>query len=100
MAEARIQSALSFIASTLTAEHMISAGMSSPWSVAKFAKTQKDKDQVWQLFTEAIIVSAGISILTAWMLGGGEAYLWAIGGVIVIGFYVGSEYERAMKGTL
>lgn len=98
MADPRV--ALAFVASTLTAEHMISAGMSSPWSVAKFAQTDQDKQQVWTLFIEALVVSGIIAAVTGIMLGGGMALWWGLGGVVLVGAYVGWEYQRALAGTL
>ena len=92
--------ALGFVAATLTAEHMISAGMSSPWSVAKFATTAQDQAQVWTLFTEALVVSGIIAGITGVMLGGGAVLWWSLGGVVLVGAYVGWEYQRALAGTL
>jgi len=95
-----LRSALGFAVGTLTAEHMISAGLSSPWSVAKFAKCEKDKKQVMTLFFEASGVSLAIAAITGIMLGGGKAFWWSLGGVVVISAYVGWEYKRALEGIL
>jgi len=95
-----LKNALGFAVGTLTAEHMVSAGLSSPWSVAKFAKCDKDKQQVMQLFFEATAVSVAIAGITGVMLGGGSAFWWSIAGVLVISAYVGWEYKRAIHGKL
>jgi hypothetical protein len=97
---ASVKAALSWVASTLTAEHMISAGMSSPWSVAKFAQTSEDAQQVWTLFYEAVAVSGLIALVTGVMLGGGAAIWWGLGGVALVSAYVGWEYYRALNGEL
>jgi hypothetical protein len=74
-----LKNAMGFGISLLAAEHFISAGMSSPWSVAKFAESEQDAAQIWKLFSEAgaaSLISAGIML------------------------FVGSEYQRALNGTL
>ena len=47
---AGLKAALGLSVSMISSEHFFSAGMSSPWSVAKFAKSPEDKRQVWQLW--------------------------------------------------
>lgn len=95
-----VKDALGFGISLLAAEHFISAGMSSPWSVAKFAETDADKQQVWKLFYEAgaaSVVSAGIMAL---LLKDWEVFFWGLVGVALVMGFVGSEYSRAINGTL
>lgn len=84
----------------LATEHFLSAGMSSPWSVAKFAKTDQDKAQVWQLFTEAGIASASSAAIMAWILEDWRVLFWGLTGVVLVMIFVGSEYQRALNGTL
>lgn len=95
-----LKNALGFGVSMIAAEHFISAGMSSPWSVAKFAKTQEDADQVWKLFKEASIASIVSSVVIAYLLGDREVLVWSLIGSLSVMMFVGSEYQRALKGTL
>jgi hypothetical protein len=46
----------------------MSAGLSSPWSTAKFAISDKDKSEVWHYFWEASEASAVFSVITSYML--------------------------------
>jgi|SRR5271157_1201894 len=95
-----VKNALGFGVSLIAAEHFISAGMSSPWSVAKFAKTQEDADQVWKLFTEAGIASVVSSVIIGFLLGDLEVFVWSVAGAVAVMVFVGSEYRRALDGTL
>jgi hypothetical protein len=95
-----VKNALGFGVSLIAAEHFISAGMSSPWSVAKFAETQEDADQVWKLFKEASIASIVSSVVIGWLLGDLEVFVWSVVGAVSVMLFVGSEYQRALKGTL
>jgi hypothetical protein len=95
-----VKNALGFGVSLIAAEHFISAGMSSPWSVAKFAVTEEDAQQVWKLFTEAGIASVISAVILGMLLGDGEVFLWSLGGVAACLIFVGSEYKRALDGTL
>jgi hypothetical protein len=95
-----VKNALGFGVSLIAAEHFISAGMSSPWSVAKFAETQEDADQVWKLFKEASIASIVSSVIIGWLLGDVEVFVWSVVGAVSVMLFVGSEYQRALKGTL
>jgi hypothetical protein len=95
-----LKNALGFGVSLTAAEHFISAGMSSPWSVAKFAKTDEDRAQVWKLFREASIASLVSAGFVGFLLKDWEVFLWSVvaaGGVMV---FVGYEYHRALEGTL
>jgi hypothetical protein len=86
--------------SMLASEHFFSSGMSSPWSVAKFATTEEDKAQVWHLFSEA----AGASVITAIVLGlllkDESAFWWSVGGTVAIVAWMWYDYYRALQGTL
>lgn len=95
-----LKSALGFSTSMIAAEHFISAGMSSPWSVAKFAKTQQDADQVWKLFWEAGAASLVSSVVIGLLLGDGVVLIWSLVGAVAVMIFVGSEYQRALNGTL
>jgi hypothetical protein len=95
-----LKNALGFGVSLLAAEHFISAGMSSPWSVAKFAKTQQDQDQVWKLFYEAGAASVASAVVIAWLLRDWQVLFWSLTGAAAVMVFVGSEYKRALEGTL
>jgi hypothetical protein len=95
-----VKKALGFGVSMIAAEHFISAGMSSPWSVAKFAKSDQDKRQVWRLYWEAAGASVVSALIIGWLLGDGEVIFWSLLGTAAVLVFVGSEYRRALKGTL
>lgn len=95
-----LKNALGFGVSMIASEHFISAGMSSPWSVAKFAKTEEDAAQVWKLFREAAIASVVSSLILGWLLGDVEVLAWSLIGAVSVMLFVGSEYQRALEGTL
>ena len=95
-----LRNALGFSVSLIASEHFISAGMSSPWSVAKFAQTPEDAAQVWKLFKEASIASVATSVIIGWLLGDWEVFVWSVVGAVSVMLFVGSEYQRALKGTL
>lgn len=96
----RIKDALGFSVSLLASEHFISAGMSSPWSVAKFAKTEEDAAQVWKLFREASYASIATAAVTGYILKSWEAFAWSLAGAGAVIVFVASEYKRALDGTL
>lgn len=63
-----LKKTLGMAVSVIATEHFMSAGLSSPWSVAKFAISDDDKQQVWHYFDEAVYASAVFSVITAYML--------------------------------
>jgi hypothetical protein len=95
-----IKNALGFAVSALSTEHMISAGMSSPWSVAKFASSAEDKAQVSKLYREAMYASLVVTALTAWLLDSVEVLVWGLAGTGLVAIFVWSEYSRALRGEL
>src|SRR6266852_7014550 len=95
-----LKNALGFGVSLIAAEHFISAGMSSPWSVAKFAKSEEDANQVWKLFWEAAAASVVSAVIIAYLLRDFEVFLWSMAGAGGVLVFVGSEYQRALNGTL
>lgn len=66
---AGLKAALGLSVSMISSEHFFSAGMSSPWSVAKFAKSPEDKRQVWQLWGEAAGASLAFAVVIGVILG-------------------------------
>lgn len=95
-----LRAALGFSVSAIAAEHFFSAGMSSPWSVAKFATTPTDQAQVWRLFWENILAGIAFAAVTGILLHDFHAFLWSVVGAAGVGVFVWSEYDRALKGTL
>lgn len=63
-----LKNTLGMAVSVIATEHFMSAGLSSPWSVAKFAISDEDKQQVWHYFHEAASASAIFSVITGYML--------------------------------
>lgn len=63
-----LKKTLGMAVSVIATEHFMSAGLSSPWSVAKFAISDDDKQQVWHYFNEAVYASAVFSVIIAYML--------------------------------
>lgn len=63
-----LKNTLGMAISVIATEHFMSAGLSSPWSVAKFAISDEDKQQVWHYFNEAATSSTVFSAITAYML--------------------------------
>lgn len=64
----KLKNTLGLAVSVIATEHFMSAGLSSPWSVAKFAISDEDKQEVWRYFNEAAISSGIFSLVTAYML--------------------------------
>ena len=86
--------------SAIASEHFFSAGMSSPWSVSKFAQSADDKRQVWKLFKYSAIGSIVFAIIIGLALGGTKAFLWSVLGAGAITAWMGYEYKEALEGTL
>jgi len=98
----RLRDALALSLSMLDSEHMFSATMSSPWSVAKFAKSQQDCAQVWKLFKESAVFSFAFAGLVGWILSEDnyDPLLWALGGTAFFVGWMFYDYNRALNGTL
>ena len=94
-----LKNALGFSVSMIASEHWISASMSSPWSVAKFAQNEKDAAQIWKLFTEAAVASVIGSLIIAYLMQDGEVLFWSLAGAGATLFFVGSQYQRALQGS-
>lgn len=64
----RLKNTLGMAVSVIATEHFLSAGLSSPWSTAKFAISDEDKQEVWHYFNEAATSSAIFGVITSYML--------------------------------
>ena len=96
-----LRAALALSISALSAEHVISATLSSPWSTQKFAQSEEDKRLVWKLFTEAAIASFAFALVVGLMLDGeGGSLWWSLGGTAAIIVWVGWTYKQALDGSL
>jgi hypothetical protein len=97
-----LRSALALSVSALSAEHVLSATLSSPWSTAKFATSDEDRRLVWRLFTEAAIASGIFALVIGLMLRDENSHslLAAMAGTVAIIAWVGLDYHRALSGTL
>lgn len=81
--------------SVISTEHFMSAGLSSPWSVAKFAISDDDKQQVWHYFWEASQASAVFSVITAYML---KSWYPLASSALTLGYYH-KLYKDALSRT-
>lgn len=79
-----LKKTLGMAVSVIATEHFMSAGLSSPWSVAKFAISEDDKQQVWHYFHEAAGASAIFSVITAYML---KSWVPIISSALTLGYY-------------
>lgn len=64
----KLRDTLGMAVSVIGSEHFMSAGLSSPWSTAKFAISDKDKDEVWHYFNEAAYASMTFGVVVSYML--------------------------------
>lgn len=88
-----LKNTLGMAMSTIATEHFYSAGLSSPWSVAKFAESPQDQKEVWHYFGESSkssLIFGGILSLTM-------KSIWPLAGAGVTCLYYKSLYNHAMK---
>lgn len=98
---AKLKQGLAFAIAAVASEHFFSAGLSSPWSTAKFTETDEDKRIIWKLFWIAAGSSAVFAVALALVLGnGGKTLFWSLVGSGAISAWMYWEYDQAMKGTL
>lgn len=64
----RLKETLGMAVSVIGSEHFFSAGLSSPWSTAKFAISDQDKEEVWHYFNEAAYASMTFGVVVSYML--------------------------------
>lgn len=64
----KLRDTLGMAVSVIGSEHFMSAGLSSPWSTAKFAISDKDKEDVWHYFNEAAYASMTFGVVVSYML--------------------------------
>lgn len=86
--------------SLLSAEHIFSATLSSPWTTGKLAKTKADHKAFWQLFAEAAVVSIAFSITVGLLLGDPMAFVASLLGTILFLAWIYWDYTRALDGSL
>lgn len=95
-----LKAALGLSVALIAGEHFFSAGMSSPWSVAKFAKTDTDHAQVWTLFAEAAVGSMAFAVAVGLLMRDKAAFAASLAGGAVIVAWMYWDYRRALDGTL
>lgn len=88
-----LKSTLGMSMSVIGTEHFFSAGLSSPWSVAKFAQTLEDQQDVWKYFNE----SAASSILFGGVLSLTMRSIWPIAGSAATVYYYKRLYGSALE---
>lgn len=88
-----LKNTLGLAVSVIGVEHFMSAGLSSPWSVAKFAETQEDKNQVWHYFREAASASMIFGGVISWML---KSWYPVIGSGLTVAYYY-KLYKDALE---
>lgn len=90
-----LKSTLGLAVSVIATEHFMSAGLSSPWSVAKFAVSDEDKKEVWNYFNKAAIASLGFGALISYKL----KSIWPVisSGATVV--YYRNLYSDALSKT-
>lgn len=95
-----LKSTLGMSMSVIGTEHFFSAGLSSPWSVAKFAQTLEDQQDVWKYFNE----SAASSLLFGGVLSFSMRSMWPVlGSAATIYYYkrlYGSALEKASQNAI
>lgn len=87
-----LKSTLGMSMSVIGTEHFFSAGLSSPWSVAKFAQTLEDQKDVWHYFDE----SATSSLLFGSVLSLTLRSIWPVAGSLATTFYYKNLYKSAL----
>ncbi len=92
---AALKSTLGIAMSVVGTEHFMSAGLSSPWSTAKFAKTLEDKKEVDHYFSEA----ATSSLLFGGFLSYSLKSLFPIIGAGALVLYYKNLYNKALSGA-
>lgn len=91
----RLKETLGMAVSVIAGEHFMSAGLSSPWSTAKFAISEEDKREVWHYFNEAAKASIVFGGIVSYMLS--SIYPLASSGIILL--YYKKLYGDALKRT-
>lgn len=90
-----LQRTLGISMAVISTEHFMSAGLSSPWSVKKFAQTTADKEEVWHYFWEAALASFIFGAFVSYML----SDYWVIASsLLTIGYYY-YLYDDALKSV-
>ncbi len=88
-----LQRTLGISMAVISTEHFMSAGLSSPWSVKKFAQTEDDRADVWHYFWEAATASFIFGAFVAYML---KDY-WVIVSSVLTILYYWYLYDDALK---
>lgn len=95
-----LENALALSVTAIAGEHFFSAGMSSPWSTAKFATTAEDQAKVWALFKDSAIGSVAFALVVGAVMRSWTATLYGVAGAVVIIVWMWWEYDHALKGAM
>ena len=82
--------------SLIGSEHFFSTFLSSPWTTAKFAETEEDKEQVRKLLTMAVVASIGSALVLAAIL----KQPWPIIAAVILCIIYIVVYGRALRGMI
>lgn len=88
-----IESTLGMALSVIATEHMFSAGLSSPWTTAKFAQSLEDQKEVRYYFKEASVASLIFGAALSYQL----KTPWPLMGSGVTVLYYKNLYDSALK---
>lgn len=95
-----LRSALGLSVSMLSAEHIFSATLSSPWTTGKLTQSQEDVTAFWRLFTEAAVASVIFAVVIGLILKDSKALLFSLVGTFAIIGWMYYDYSRALDGSL
>lgn len=91
---------LALAVSVLSAEHVFSANLSSPWTTGKLAQSQEDKTAFWRLFTEASFASFIFAFAIGLLMRDPKALALSLLGTTAIVAWLYWDYSRALSGAL
>lgn len=91
-----ISTAAGFGMSLIAGEHFFSTFLSSPWTTAKFADTEEEKEVVRKMYRYATVLSLITAAIISYIL---KQWWPLLATIVLCGIYI-TVYERALKGEL
>lgn len=88
-----LKNTLGMSMSVIGGEHFFSAGLSSPWSVAKFAESDDDQKDVWKYFNDSAASSMVFGSILSLTLGS----IWPVAGSAATVLYYRHLYSGALN---
>ena len=95
-----LKAALALAVSMLSAEHVFSASLSSPWTTGKLTQSEADRQAFWTLFTEAAVASYIFALAIGYLLQDRRALILSLVGTTAIVGWLYYDYSRALDGSL